>query len=240
MTRERADLVRRWCPAFLWAIVISAFSTSWFTSERTSTYVLPFLAFLFPHARSEDLVAMHFAIRKLAHFTEYLILSTLLYRGLRGSQRWSIRAAGLALTIAGIYSIGDEFGRRGGAGSTRRVGADAAYLAYGNRAAPDSPNDHALHAPERGQVLRQRADLVLQRLHRSLGPGHVDGGDVVHRRLQAQIETYRAGQPAHARRYQALVELVGETQDRLELWQNALQAISAAIIPLEREPHGVA
>ena len=52
---------------------------------------------------------MHFAIRKLAHFTEYLILSTLLYRGLRGSQRWSIRAAGLALTIAGIYSIGDEF-----------------------------------------------------------------------------------------------------------------------------------
>ena len=109
MTRERADLVRRWCPAFLWAIVISAFSTSWFTSERTSTYVLPFLAFLFPHARSEDLVAMHFAIRKLAHFTEYLILSTLLYRGLRGSQRWSIRAAGLALTIAGIYSIGDEF-----------------------------------------------------------------------------------------------------------------------------------
>ncbi|HSV06668.1 MAG TPA: VanZ family protein, partial [Candidatus Binatus sp.] len=52
---------------------------------------------------------MHFWIRKLAHFTEYLILSTLLYRGLRGSQRWSVRAAVLALAMAGVYAVGDEF-----------------------------------------------------------------------------------------------------------------------------------
>ena len=108
MTRERADAVRRWLPAVLWAVVISGFSTSWFTSEETSRYVLPILAILFPHARPEDLLTMHFWIRKLAHFTEYLVLSTLLYRGVRGTQRWSVRAAVVAVVIAGAYSVGDE------------------------------------------------------------------------------------------------------------------------------------
>jgi len=55
------------------------------------------------------LQAIHQGLRKAAHFTEYLILSTLLYRGLRGSQRWSVRAAVLALAMAGVYAVGDEF-----------------------------------------------------------------------------------------------------------------------------------
>ena len=33
----------------------------------------------------------------------------LLYRALRAERRWSLRAAALALALAGLYSVGDEF-----------------------------------------------------------------------------------------------------------------------------------
>ena len=93
----------------IWAIVISTFSTSWFTGERTGFYIIPVLATLFPSASNEELRHMHEVIRKLAHFTEYLILSVLLYRALRSGRRFDLRAAGMAVAIAGLYSIGDEF-----------------------------------------------------------------------------------------------------------------------------------
>jgi len=37
------------------------------------------------------------------------VLSVLLYRALRAGRRWNVRAAGMALAIAGVYSVGDEF-----------------------------------------------------------------------------------------------------------------------------------
>jgi len=92
-----------------WAAVIWTFSTGWFTGDRTAAILMPILSFLFPDASPADLRAMHQVIRKLAHFTEYLILSVLLYRALRGGRRWNFRAAGLSLAIAGIYSMSDEF-----------------------------------------------------------------------------------------------------------------------------------
>ncbi len=90
-------------------MVIWTFSTGWFTGERTAALLMPVLALLFPGASPADLRAIHQVIRKLAHFTEYLILSVLLYRALRGDRRWNLRAAGLALAIAGLYSVSDEF-----------------------------------------------------------------------------------------------------------------------------------
>jgi VanZ family protein len=88
--------------------MISAFSTGTFSGEGTAAVLLPILGALFPHASTAELAAMHQGIRKLAHFAEYLVLSVLLYRALRGSRRWSPRAALLALSIAGLYSIADE------------------------------------------------------------------------------------------------------------------------------------
>jgi len=51
---------------------------------------------------------VHQGIRKVAHFTEYLILSLLLYRALNVERRWSLRAALLALALAGLYAVSDE------------------------------------------------------------------------------------------------------------------------------------
>src|SRR5206468_1040299 len=63
---------------------------------------------LHPGATPAQLAAVHAGIRKFAHFAEYLILSVLLYRALRAERRWSLRAAALALALAGLYSVGDE------------------------------------------------------------------------------------------------------------------------------------
>jgi VanZ family protein len=101
--------VNRWLPALVWAGVIWTLSTGWFTGERTAAILIPLLATLFPGASPAELHAMHQGLRKVAHFTEYLILSVLLYRALRGGRRWNVRAAGIAVTLAGLYAIGDEF-----------------------------------------------------------------------------------------------------------------------------------
>jgi VanZ family protein len=101
--------VGRWLPVVAWAALVSTFSTTWFTGDRTGYYIIPVLAHLFPSATPEQLRRMHQTIRKLAHFTEYLILGILLYRALRARRRFDLRAAAMAVAIAGLYSIGDEF-----------------------------------------------------------------------------------------------------------------------------------
>jgi VanZ family protein len=103
------EQLRRWFPALLWASAIWALSSGWFTGERTAAVILPLLSVLMPHATPRQLQAAHQVIRKMAHFTEYLILSVLLYRALRGERRWNARAAGMAFVLAGLYAVSDEF-----------------------------------------------------------------------------------------------------------------------------------
>jgi VanZ family protein len=92
----------------LWAALISSFSTGWFSAEQTGGFLIPFLAFLFPEATPAQLRAAHVAVRKLAHFGEYLVLSVLLYRALAPGDGWSPRAAGVALALAALYGAADE------------------------------------------------------------------------------------------------------------------------------------
>jgi len=105
---SRAEQLRRWLPVLAWGGVISLFSTGYFTGEATGKIILPILGTLFPGASPAELVAMHRFVRKLGHFTEYLILSVLLYRALRGGRRWSLPAAATAVGVAGLYAVVDE------------------------------------------------------------------------------------------------------------------------------------
>ncbi len=98
----------RWLPVVAWAGVIWTLSSGWFTGERTGAVLLPLLSTLFPRATPGQLVVVHEGIRKLAHFAEYLILSVLLYRALDVEPRGSLRAAVLALCLAGLYAGSDE------------------------------------------------------------------------------------------------------------------------------------
>jgi len=105
---SRHEQLRRWLPVIVWGAMISVFSTGYFTGEKTGAILLPILGALFPAATHAQLQTMHYVIRKLAHFTEYLILSVLLYRALRDGSRWSFRAAATAVAIAGAYAVADE------------------------------------------------------------------------------------------------------------------------------------
>ena len=95
-----------------WAGVIWTLSSGSFSGERTGEVLLPLLSTLFPHATPGQLDAVHQGLRKLAHFAEYLILSGLLYRALAVERHWSLRAAVLALVLAGTQLAAEAGGRR--------------------------------------------------------------------------------------------------------------------------------
>jgi VanZ family protein len=102
--------LRYWLPAIVWACLISGFSTDTFSSEHTSVFIIPALRWIFPHAGAETLELMHTIIRKMAHLTEYFILSIFLMLGLRGQDRgWKLRWAIWAIIIAAGYASFDEF-----------------------------------------------------------------------------------------------------------------------------------
>jgi VanZ family protein len=103
-------LLRRWWPALAWAVVISLFSTSTFTSDNTSRIIIPILHWLMPHAATATLLEIHHIIRKCGHFTEYFILSILVLRGIRAGRRearivWAVAA----ITVVACYASLDEF-----------------------------------------------------------------------------------------------------------------------------------
>ena len=102
--------VKRWWPAFVWALVISGFSTQAFTADNTGAVIIPVLHWFFPSFSPETLGALHFAIRKCAHLTEYFILSWLILRGLRGDNKVAkIQWALLTIVLVFCYASLDEF-----------------------------------------------------------------------------------------------------------------------------------
>lgn len=95
--------LRVWLPVAVWCLVIFTASTSHFTAENTSRWVVPLLGWLFPGASVAALQTGGFLVRKFAHFTEYGVLFLLLVRGpLRGRAAW-------AVAICALYAMTDEF-----------------------------------------------------------------------------------------------------------------------------------
>src|ERR1700724_2564882 len=100
----------RWWPALVWAVVISAFSTNLFTSERTGRILIPIFHWLFPRASQETLFLIHHLIRKSGHFVEYFIFSLLVLRGISAGRQgtrlgWSLAA----IAVVAVYAALDEY-----------------------------------------------------------------------------------------------------------------------------------
>jgi VanZ family protein len=72
--------LKYWLPVFIWLGVIFAGSTDIFSTEHTSRYLVPFLRWLNPQISPSAIAAIHFALRKLGHLTEYAILAAFLWR----------------------------------------------------------------------------------------------------------------------------------------------------------------
>lgn len=105
---ERSAL-RRWAPVVGWAAGIFLLSTDHFSGPSTGGFLLPLLGRLVPWASPEQLLAAHAAIRKLAHLTEYAVLSALWYRALVLGGRRPSDAHWRAAAGAALYAVTDEW-----------------------------------------------------------------------------------------------------------------------------------
>lgn len=112
-----------WWPAIVWAVVISVFSTGVFTAENTASVIIPILRWLLPTLPPQSLAAIHFFIRKSAHFSEYFIFSLLVLRGIRAGRPGARLAWTLAVIaiVAGYASL-DELHQYFVPGRTAAVG----------------------------------------------------------------------------------------------------------------------
>ena len=107
---ERQSRITYWIPPILVAILISFFSTRYFSAEETGSILIPLLHWLFPWATRHTLHLMHFGIRKLAHVSEFGLFSILVFRGLRAGQTgWRLKWALPTLAIAVAYAALDEW-----------------------------------------------------------------------------------------------------------------------------------
>jgi VanZ family protein len=118
-------VLARFAPPLAWMAAIAVFSGDLFAADETGSWLLPLLARGVPWAGPGLLHALHAAIRKLGHLTEYGILAALWLRAFPGHSRAEALAVGLSVLYAGL----DEW--RQGLAPTRSpslldVGVDAA------------------------------------------------------------------------------------------------------------------
>jgi len=107
MTAQR---FRYWLPAICVAVMISVFSTRYFSGEHTGHVIIPILRWLFPAASHHTLRLMHVAIRKAAHVTEFAVFSITVFRGVRAERHgWHLNWALITLAIAVAYAGLDEW-----------------------------------------------------------------------------------------------------------------------------------
>ena len=106
-----ARLLSRYLPLVAWLVLISYASSDSFSAENTSRIIGPLVLWLFPNTSPETLAAIHFVVRKIAHFTEYAILAYLAARAFRTSPRPALanRWFLIALTIVVVYALIDEY-----------------------------------------------------------------------------------------------------------------------------------
>src|SRR5215470_12385474 len=102
--------LKYWIPAIFVAVLISVFSTHYFSSQQTARVIIPFLHRLFPFADFRTLGRMHTLIRKLAHVAEFGAFSIAVFHGVRAERHgWKLSWAVATLVIAVAYSGFDEW-----------------------------------------------------------------------------------------------------------------------------------
>ncbi len=99
-----------WFPAISVAILISVFSTHYFSGEQTAHFIIPILRWLLPSASPHTLRLLHFGIRKAAHITEFGVFSIAVFHGVRRQRYgWRPEWAMITLLIAVGYAGLDEW-----------------------------------------------------------------------------------------------------------------------------------
>lgn len=100
-----------WLPPLLWMAAIFYFSTDTFSGDQTGSLFWRIISFVYPGVTQEQFEAIHFYLRKAAHFTEYALLGLLLFRAFRAgaitSWRWNWALGSLLVVV--LYALTDEY-----------------------------------------------------------------------------------------------------------------------------------
>jgi VanZ family protein len=92
--------------------VIASFSTDTFSAAHTGSILRKIIDVIYPSMPAASFKALHFFIRKSAHFTVYGILSWLAFLGWRftlpAPRRWAFTWSGLALAVTFFTGSLDE------------------------------------------------------------------------------------------------------------------------------------
>ncbi len=104
-------LIRYWIPVGLMLSLMYFFSTDVFSSQHTARMIEWLMKLFTDEAGGQDLKEANFAVRKFAHFFEYAVLATLLFRAFRAESRkpWKFSWAASTFLIILVWSLVDEF-----------------------------------------------------------------------------------------------------------------------------------
>lgn len=106
---EMRSWLGAWWPALAWAGFIFVMSTDSFSAQHTLWFFAPVIRWFAPSLNHAQIELIHHYIRKTAHFTEYFVFCSLIYRGIRGAHRgWRWTWGLAALAVAAGYSALDE------------------------------------------------------------------------------------------------------------------------------------
>ncbi|MEI8037867.1 MAG: VanZ family protein [Verrucomicrobiota bacterium] len=132
-------LLQYWLPPLLWMYLIFSGSGDGQSYQHSSSFVEPFLHWLFPAMPLPQIQTIHYLVRKGAHMAEYALLAGLLWRAIRQTsptrpRPWIWGEAGLALGLVFLYAASDELHQTfipGRTGQASDVAVDVAGAAVG-------------------------------------------------------------------------------------------------------------
>jgi VanZ family protein len=101
----------RYAPLVAWTGWVLFASTGALSAANTSRIIEPLLRWLFPDISEVRIAAVHFVVRKCAHFTEYAILALLAARAFLPSTKNFLRRHWLIASLMLVVSVSliDEF-----------------------------------------------------------------------------------------------------------------------------------
>jgi VanZ family protein len=101
----------RYAPVIVWIGLIFFASTGAMSASNTSRIIGPLAKWLYPGISEAQLLFVHFAVRKTAHFTEYAVLALLAARAFISSAHAHLRRGWFVAALALVASVAllDEY-----------------------------------------------------------------------------------------------------------------------------------
>ena len=111
MDRSESIALRRWALAIGWNVAVLLASFDGFSAVHTGSILVAILHVIAPSLAPSTIGTIHVAIRKLAHLTEYGVLSTLYAHAQRppGQAVFLLRWSAVAVSICAATAILDEW-----------------------------------------------------------------------------------------------------------------------------------